>query len=209
MMNNSTMLAGDKRIVPGSKEANMKTSHSLIISPNLDALLEYDDKIRELNSLISPTSPQLPFSAPIVGLPPPPRRTSRKTTSPTSLIAKSPLVQERCQWLECENPYVNPAPVFEFKDTLESGAHGSRSVPVRDVQKSSRPSQMSEERVEKVVGMSRSLFNDPDAKVECKTQLNDVLNTSPTQKSNLRERARAKGKLPKLAETVSLPGRRK
>ncbi|KAG6899576.1 hypothetical protein C0993_009047 [Termitomyces sp. T159_Od127] len=217
MMNNPMMLAGDKRIVPGPNGVNLKTSRSLIISPDLDALLEYDEKIRRLNSPVSPTPPQQPLSAPTVGLPPPPRRICRKPTSPTSPIVESPLVKESSRRLECENPYINPAPVFEFRDVLEPGAHGTPtievwsaseepcSVAVRDVQKASKPPQDPKERVGMVASTSNSasLFNDADEKVEYKTR---QLNTSPTQRSNLRERARAKGKLPKLEETVPLPG---
>ncbi|KAG6889146.1 hypothetical protein C0992_006295 [Termitomyces sp. T32_za158] len=212
MTNNSMMLAGKKRIVPGPKGANLRTSRSLIISPNLDALLEYEEKkIRGLNSPTTPTSLQLPLSAPI-GLPPPPRRTSRKPTAPTSLIVKTPLVQESSQQLECENPYINPAPVFEFEDVLgvygiEAWSANEGPCSVREVQKTSGASQNSKEQVEKVVSMSRSLPNDDDAKAECKApQLGVVLDTSPTQRSNLRGRARAKGKQLELKETVPLPG---
>ncbi|KAG6874410.1 hypothetical protein C0995_015146 [Termitomyces sp. Mi166 len=223
-LENPMTRAGEKRIVRGSeskekgpKSVNLKVSRSLIISPNLDALLEYDKKIR---GTTSPISPQLPPSTPLVGLPPPPRRTLRKPKSPTSPKAVgSPLVQESSQtsqWWDCENPYINPAPEFEIKDVLEeSGAHGmsgawsadgeSCPVTVRDAQKASHPSRGSRKRSDKVLGIGKLLFNDHGAKAERKTQqLGDVSNTSPTP--NLRERA-GKGRLLKPKRTVApLPG---
>ncbi|KAG5341650.1 hypothetical protein C0989_008408 [Termitomyces sp. Mn162] len=212
-INDPLRFAGGQRIVPMPKEkrvkdANLKVSPSLIISPNLDALLEYDKKIREA---MSPTSPQLPLSAPPVGLPPPPRHTSRKPKSPTSPKVTSPLVQENSRWWEYENPYINPAPKFKFVPE-ESGAHEtsahetstteawsvaidgeSCSVASRDVQKASNPSESSKKRV----GISRLLFNDSVARDR---------RILPTQKANLQERVRAKGKLLKLKETEPLPG---
>ncbi|KAG6911339.1 hypothetical protein DXG01_001010 [Tephrocybe rancida] len=231
----------DKRqqIIWRPKEGGTRTPHSLIISPNLDALLEYDEKVRGTTSPISPHGPQ---SAPPAGLPPPPRRNLRKPRSPTSPKVGSPLIQEASAWADTntvnvsgsQNPYINPAPVLEesrmpgpggetlLANRAESSAHGqltigggsadgeecSVAIAIADVQKPpGQPSltQISKNRVDKLFGIGKrpfTLFNDPNPKAERKTgtptQLGDVSNTQRTPGLNLRERAKAKGKLLKL-----------
>ncbi|KAJ7070601.1 hypothetical protein C8F01DRAFT_385113 [Mycena amicta] len=90
-------------------------TQSLVISPNLDALLEHEDRVRRIRhgpsaSLASPT-----FGG---GLPPPPRRHPNAPTSPSPLSPTYSLEQERdtetesIESLEGSNPYINPAPQF-------------------------------------------------------------------------------------------------
>ncbi|KAG6842378.1 hypothetical protein C0991_007508 [Blastosporella zonata] len=160
---------GSQQIVWRPKGRGGEAKTSLIISPNLDALLEYEEKVR----LTSPTSPQF---AP--GLPPPPRRNSRKAgpRSPTSPKVGSPLIQEAWGW--AENPYINPAP--ELEELLaremagdvagESGTHGPSADGEVCSVGAPRPSS----------GKSRllrpfAIFNDASSKVELKT--GDVSNT--------------------------------
>jgi hypothetical protein len=122
-----------KRTIPGERIRG--SSPSLIISPNLDALLEYEERIRGLTSHLrrgSPTrdslqsSPHIPN--PPAGLPPPPRKrckpqspTSPQTDSsiqvdavaaslPTTPILTEPLTS---------NPYINSPPSFDKKEDEE------------------------------------------------------------------------------------------
>ncbi|KAG6846053.1 hypothetical protein H0H87_006417 [Tephrocybe sp. NHM501043] len=107
--------------------------HPLTISPNLDALLEYDEKVR------GPSSP--PVASPTMGLPPPPRRHSRKPRSPTSPKVRSPLIQEASSgWTEEENPYINPGPMLAAArpGPETGGAGGQRSVPVDQSQQATK-----------------------------------------------------------------------
>ncbi|GLB35722.1 hypothetical protein LshimejAT787_0300100 [Lyophyllum shimeji] len=195
-----------------------KSPRSLIISPNLDALLEYDEKVR------GAWSPTAPHSAP-VGLPPPPRRNSRKPRTPTSPKIGSPLIQETSPtWEASGNPYINPAPtlavVVEAEDDKsrdgtgpEPADGGTRSEgrnrdDLQQPSNISQPSQISKNRVDKLLGIGKlpfALFQETTAAAAKSPsgELNDVSNTPARRHSqsvlNLRERARAKGKLLKIS----------
>jgi len=217
-----------------SEKVSMRTPHSLVISPNLDALLEYDEKVRGVWA----TSPTVPHSAP-AGLPPPPRRNSRKPRSPTSPKVGSPLIQETSPTWDASgsaawNPYINPAPtlaaVVEVEDERprdETGgpeaadgmarSEGRNSVDLQQPSNVSQPSQASKNRVDKLLGIGKlpfALFQDPTTKSQndLKSELNDVSNAPARRQSqpvlNLRERARAKGKLLKLSHPVGASQRR-
>ncbi|KAG6851373.1 hypothetical protein H0H93_005771 [Arthromyces matolae] len=199
----------------------LKPTRSLVISPNLDALLEYDEKIRGSRLPASPESPQ---SAPptSTSLPPPPRRNSRKPRSPTSPKIASPLIQETFTWQESENPYINPAP--ELGDLIELTrsdgipigpklTDGEKCSVTDVVEETSQPSQASRRRVDKGFGIGRlpfGLFNDASAKTEDKTQQLDdsyALNTNRGH-TGLRFRERVQTKV-KLLKLTGVPDRRR
>ncbi|KDR85623.1 hypothetical protein GALMADRAFT_234605 [Galerina marginata CBS 339.88] len=97
---------------------------TLIISPNLDALLEHEERKRGGGEPRSPesyshSSPQSlsPSTEYGMGLPPPPRRT-RGPKSPLTGIARrgsvvSTVGQEEEPPSSTSNPYINPAPTLE------------------------------------------------------------------------------------------------
>ncbi|KAJ7687451.1 hypothetical protein B0H17DRAFT_1070262 [Mycena rosella] len=102
----------------------MGAGHSLVISSNLDALLEHDERIRRnahgLGSGSWSSAGAFPGSPVATGLPPPPRRSrgplSPPPRSPLILQQSSPFSpqQERADTPESvdSNPYINPAPQF-------------------------------------------------------------------------------------------------
>ena len=89
---------------------------SLIISPNLEALLEHDARMRRMKSGSSVGNVE-----PVQSLPPPPRR--RKPTSPKNeyrderraggMTDASSLPTTPSSSTSAPNPYVNPSPSFE------------------------------------------------------------------------------------------------
>ncbi|KAF5385241.1 hypothetical protein D9615_001135 [Tricholomella constricta] len=174
-----------------------RSPHSLIISPNLDALLEYDEKVRGVWA--TSATREVPQSGlPVtVGLPPPPRRNSRKAQSPrspTSPKVGSPLMQEtKARFTAEENPYINPGPKVEERETRDSSAAGADEMAavVGSSVDTLQPSNVSQpSRVDKLLGIGKlpfALFIDPSVSNNPRPPLN-----------NLRERARAKGKLLKL-----------
>ncbi|KAJ7492189.1 hypothetical protein FB451DRAFT_1388613 [Mycena latifolia] len=103
-------------------ERKLHGVRSLVISPNLDALLEHDERTRRAAHSVGAGSwssggsfGELPGVAG-AGLPPPPRRT-RTPGSPMSPPPRSPLItqqSERASTSSSEsNPYINPAPLFD------------------------------------------------------------------------------------------------
>ncbi|KAJ7016834.1 hypothetical protein C8F04DRAFT_492885 [Mycena alexandri] len=105
---------GPSRVTTVAQKAGMQ---SLVISPNLDALLEHDERIRRAAQYAARAeSPSVLL--PSQGLPPPPRR-PRAPGSPSQLFApplppsRSPLVAQEERDLANtpdSNPYINPAP---------------------------------------------------------------------------------------------------
>ncbi|KAJ7651468.1 hypothetical protein DFH06DRAFT_1094466 [Mycena polygramma] len=111
----------------GSSAQGKKSSanlHSLVISPNLDALLEHDERVRRATQQSGGTwssidSPGSGYTSPTTqGLPPPPRRT-RTPGSPQILFSplpRSPIVAHEDHTRSStpqsvdSNPYINPAP---------------------------------------------------------------------------------------------------
>ncbi|KAF8240741.1 hypothetical protein L208DRAFT_1383659 [Tricholoma matsutake] len=120
-----------KHTTPGGKNCGPPPP-SLIISPNLDALLEYEERIRRLTSQLRAGSPKRdsPQSSPHIlntptGLPPPPRK-RRKPQSPTApqtctltddlpldvvttSLSASPMLAAPLT----SNPYINSPPCFD------------------------------------------------------------------------------------------------
>ncbi|KAJ7775097.1 hypothetical protein B0H16DRAFT_1450507 [Mycena metata] len=105
------------RVTTVAQQAGMQ---SLVISPNLDALLEHDERIRRAAAQYAARADSPSFILPTQGLPPPPRRT-RAPGSPSLLVPhplplpplRSPLVSQEERDLADtpdSNPYINPAP---------------------------------------------------------------------------------------------------
>jgi hypothetical protein len=122
---------GSKKKRTTSGEKSSGSSPSLIISPNLDALLEYEERIRSYTTQLQSASPtkDSPLSSPHIpdtpaGLPPPPRK-RQKPRSPTSSqndslvpmdtvtasLPTTPVVAEPL----ASNPYINSPPSFDKK----------------------------------------------------------------------------------------------
>ncbi|KAF8167456.1 hypothetical protein B0H34DRAFT_681916 [Crassisporium funariophilum] len=102
-------------------------TRSLIISPNLDALLEHEERTRvQYASATEPTTPEscrqpfLPQSTSPsaefpIGLPPPPRnsRGPKLPRSPTgTLLPPTPASPAQSRSSSTSNPYINPAPTL-------------------------------------------------------------------------------------------------
>ncbi|RDB29428.1 hypothetical protein Hypma_015999 [Hypsizygus marmoreus] len=242
------VIRNDNDTTRQEKSSSRSPPHSLIISPNLDALLEFDEKVRGALGPGSPTR-DLPQSAPLVatfpmGLPPPPRRNrnNAKPRSPTSPKVGSPLAREAGSPISVEamssNPYINPAPSLEVVQSMGGLEHmprdeispqtadGGSSPHIRSSSRSSVdltvqpsnaawPSTIShptKNRVDKLLSIGKipfGLFLDASSPKTEKPELNDVSNSpvrvaSRSQPAlNLRERARAKGKLLKLNNNLS------
>ncbi|KAJ7733564.1 hypothetical protein DFH07DRAFT_754809 [Mycena maculata] len=92
---------------------------SLVISPDLDALLEHDERTRRAwadHDSPGPVSPPPPIGQ---GLPPPPRRPRVGSPMPLSPLPRSPLIaqQQTPERVSVDsNPYINPAPLFIDED---------------------------------------------------------------------------------------------
>ncbi|KAF7307304.1 hypothetical protein MIND_00524400 [Mycena indigotica] len=90
---------------------------SLVISPNLDALLEHEDRVRRIRHAHSASSSIGSSTAPFgAGLPPPPRRGFSSPLSPTYSLRRDEAEDEESLDGNVEsvvNPYINPAPRFD------------------------------------------------------------------------------------------------
>ena len=128
---------------------------SLIISPNLDALLEYEERIRGSTSQLREGTPMKdspqpsPYIAsPPVGLLPPPRK-RQKPQSPTGSQTDSPAREHPLQGVTpslstspklteplASNPYINSPPSFneirELEDEQLSPVDETRTVAATD-----------------------------------------------------------------------------
>ncbi|KAG7099846.1 hypothetical protein E1B28_001653 [Marasmius oreades] len=117
-----TVRARTSAISSVGRQAGLK---SLIISPNLDALLEHEEQIRKsLGSPWSPTSPASGNSSPhssvysidtgmpqIKPLSPPPRRNLRRPRTSGDSVDSSG--SPGLELTTATNPYINPAPTLE------------------------------------------------------------------------------------------------
>ncbi|KAG5650485.1 hypothetical protein H0H81_012076 [Sphagnurus paluster] len=180
----------DKRwLAPStSKSVRSKSLQSLTISPNLDALLEFDEQIRAVWTPASPTEgDSSPQSGPTLGLPPPPRRTSRRpalspmTMSPVASAETTP-VTPRAGWTPVWNPYINEGPMGD-------GLGGDALLWQRPSTPSDSP-----------LGTPKHPFALCVDSADLDHRLHDVSNAQQQPLSSLHQRARAKGKLLTLNE---------
>ncbi|EMD32518.1 hypothetical protein CERSUDRAFT_99246 [Gelatoporia subvermispora B] len=119
-----------------STRMQQRSSRSLVISPNLFAALEYDERTRAAQQ--PPSSPAL---VPGGGLPPPPRPKSRVRSPPRSPNPGPSTSKAPSAWPTAspaassppvsgpslsENPYINPAPRLSY--LLRSQTVGASSV---------------------------------------------------------------------------------
>lgn len=105
-------------------EKNGGPPQSLIISPNLDALLEYEERIRGLQTgSLMWESPQSspPFPCAPAGLPPPPRKRRKPQSQISPATDASIMVNTALRpslysnpYINCSNPYINSPPSFSF-----------------------------------------------------------------------------------------------
>ncbi|KAJ7086600.1 hypothetical protein C8R43DRAFT_311410 [Mycena crocata] len=135
----SATVAADMRVVGTARVGGKKLGmHSLVISPDLDALLEHEDRTRRLQHIPGGSvswsttsgseSPGFVSSPVSQGLPPPPRRsrTPRAPGSPLSPPPRSPFVgfEPRAgtptSSVGSSNPYINPAPQFDVDEDVRT-----------------------------------------------------------------------------------------
>ncbi|KAF7347449.1 hypothetical protein MVEN_01500900 [Mycena venus] len=109
------------RVTAPGKKGPMQ---SLVISPNLDALLEHDERVRRAQqggTWSSMDSPGYP-SPTTQGLPPPPRRTREDLRSDTPQSADSnPYINPAPQWVEEPVPYSPPPRTSSMGVDVDSG----------------------------------------------------------------------------------------
>ena len=113
----------------GSKR---KMSITMAISPDLDALLEFDEKARRAQ-LKGPGYEKPVATTVPVGLPPPPR--SGYTRPPTSPMVSSPLTREiepAADELSMPNPYINDPPPLEIVRAVFHGGGGGLGGQLED-----------------------------------------------------------------------------
>ncbi|KDQ31287.1 hypothetical protein PLEOSDRAFT_1102260 [Pleurotus ostreatus PC15] len=105
---------------------------SLVISPNLDAMLEYNEKVRRskglaraasVGAVVSTITKTSPVASGTEGLPPPPRK-PRWPRSPTLSERDEIKHEEDATDPDLEphrnsNPYINPIPCFELGSLVE------------------------------------------------------------------------------------------
>ncbi|OCH90044.1 hypothetical protein OBBRIDRAFT_804252 [Obba rivulosa] len=100
---------------PRSTRTERRSSRDLVISPNLYAALEFDERVR---AACTPAQrlPPSPALVPGGGLPPPPRRKSRVRSPPDSPnpLASTSAASPPSIPLPEENPYINPAPRLSY-----------------------------------------------------------------------------------------------
>ncbi|KAG5643129.1 hypothetical protein DXG03_001519 [Asterophora parasitica] len=148
-----TTIGGRQGVIWDGEVGKSTTAHSLIISPNLDALLEYDEKVRGMWNA-APTTPTSPTLWPPVdvvgghmGLPPPPRRNSRVTLKPGGFAQSppptprivSPLMQEVAVETGPASGSTWPAPISPLLLAADSNPYinpGPRVEKARDRRRS-------------------------------------------------------------------------
>lgn len=110
--------------------------HALAISPNLDELLEHEDKTRAKAGLMSAVpvfemissrsvSPSDGCEEILVGLPPPPRHPRVKLPRPTTYAIKTSLILSERTELQARETSAKPAPTSRF---VQSPLSGSSSI---------------------------------------------------------------------------------
>jgi hypothetical protein len=138
-----------------------KRKRSLVISPNLEKLLEHEERSRQsyamtlsgYNSTEVPMGPET--TTLLAGLPPPPRRNrhcstalSRRSSAKRADISSSVVGQDSVSVLSApsppsrsSNPYINPAPTAEelFLSSSHDSAHpvpgpSQQSIHINDQQ---------------------------------------------------------------------------
>jgi hypothetical protein len=109
---------------PSRQERSLRPP-SLAISPNLQALLEHDERVRAGNFFGQVESPTSASDPPATGLPPPPRGPRKQPSCPSSphdkpgsietLVeaARSRASSVGASPLSTPNPFINPPPVLE------------------------------------------------------------------------------------------------
>lgn len=217
----------DSKAARHKKDA-IKGPQSLLISPNLDALLDFDEKSRRAGPASpAPERKELSVLTSPAGLPPPPR--SRNPWSPISPTSSSSLEGPTIKpmpsvKLSMPNPYINPAPVLNVptrRDAAERDDMIPRDGPpetgdggkaplggdqIVDLQPSNvcLPSATfvtTKKRVDKLLSIGKIPFGRFS---ESKPESNNNLSSSKPPLSpvlNLRERARANSKLLNMKDT--------
>lgn len=110
-------------------------SQSLVISPNLEALLEYDERTRrQTGSQTWASAPASALGSPIImSLPAPPRSRGGRKKVPSSPSGRS---ESPATSPTSPNPFVNPSPSFPSRESLLRSARvRSSSLPAEAVDK--------------------------------------------------------------------------
>ena len=161
---------------------------SLMISPNLDALLEHEERKRAALLESEPRTPetcsqsQSPEQSGLPsGLPPPPRRL-RGSRVPTSPLAETAQRRASMGAIAVEssssmsNPYINPAPTLE--EVLQLDGSKEAAQPRSPSQSARGPEKIQEAAPGKAFGTQLNLFRVRSAKVK-KQKENESLRMYP------------------------------
>ncbi|KAK2461494.1 hypothetical protein APHAL10511_005957 [Amanita phalloides] len=112
----------------------LKHSRSLMISPNLDALLEFEERHRDVRNSPNGNDRVSSPPTPLTSLPPPPRHPRGAKSFPGELVAIDDEAQRRrevdkslCTSSSESNPFINPAPTLQ--EILLAESRSSRTAP--------------------------------------------------------------------------------